>query len=193
MKKVPAIVMAIVVVLSCIPWVSRQRSFSLLVGVTVIALAGFMVYRFILWVSSLRTSRQSRTEQSKWQLPISRKHLWVLGIFLALIATVPHFITTLSGDYQLAVATAQQSPEFIRTLGAPVREGWFSEGKTTFAQPIRSESLIHVSGTKREGELRVKAIKENGQWKLLSLVLELEHPVERIDLLTTGNPKTIAK
>lgn len=190
MKKVPAIVIAIVVTLSCVPWLRHQHYFSLLIGATAIVLAGFMVFRFLLWISNWQTLRQSISGQFKWRLPISRKQLWMWVIFLVLISTVPHFVTTLSGDYRLAVATAHQSLQFNEALGAPVKEGWLSQGKSTFQEPIRSERLIHVSGTKRKGNLRVLALKEDGQWKLLGLTLELERPdesIESINLLAAGN------
>jgi hypothetical protein len=100
--------------------------------------------------------------------------------------TVPHFMATTSGAYKLAVATAHQSPRFRETLGDPVTEAWFSEGKEEWGSPAKAEMLIPVQGRIRRGNLRVRAIKDGGRWRLLELALELTQPDEHIDLL----PKT---
>jgi hypothetical protein len=97
--------------------------------------------------------------------------------------TAPHFVATSGGAYKLAVATANQKPQFTEVLGAPIREAWFSEGKTEYGNPARAELTIPVAGSKEKGDLRVVAIKEDGDWKLKELTLELVRSGERIDLL----------
>jgi hypothetical protein len=114
--------------------------------------------------------------------------LWGWAIFVLVIATVPHFIAVSGGDYKLAVRTAHQSHQFNDLLGAPVQEGWLSEGKSTVGKgtaevPVRSEMLIHVRGKRQGGNLRVQAIKIDGVWELKELTLELGESGTPIDLL----------
>jgi len=112
-----------------------------------------------------------------------RKRLIGALIIVALILTVPHFLATTSGAYKLAVATAHHKAQFTKTLGPPIKEAWFSEGKQVWSNPATAEMLIPVRGQMRSGNLRVRAIKEAGQWRLTELMLELASPDERIDLL----------
>jgi len=176
--------MAIVVVASCIPWLRHQELFSVLVGITAVALVGFMAHRSFRTLSSWHTLWQSRPAHSKWRIPISRKHLWGWVIVLVLTLTLPHFAMVFGGDYKLAVATAHKSRQFNEALGAPVREGWFSEGKGTLEKPIRSAMLIPVRGKKGKGNLRVQAAKDDGIWRLTKLTLELEGSSKPLDLLS---------
>ena len=104
-------------------------------------------------------------------------------IFVALMLTLPHFVATTSGAYKLAVATAHRKPQFTQTLGPPIREAWFSGGKTVWSDPATAEMLIPVRGQIRNGNLRARAIKDGGQWRLTELTLELASPDEHIDLL----------
>ena len=92
-------------------------------------------------------------------------------------------MATTSGAYKLAVATAHQNTQFTQTLGPPIKEAWFSEGKQVWSNPATAEMLIPVRGQMRSGNLRARAIKEAGQWRLTELMLELASPDERIDLL----------
>jgi len=104
-------------------------------------------------------------------------------IIIVLMLTVPHYVATTSGAYKLAVATAHQRSQFTQPLGEPITEAWFSEGKQVWSNPARAEMLIPVRGQMRSGNLRARAIKEAGQWRLTELMLELTSPDERIDLL----------
>jgi hypothetical protein len=109
-------------------------------------------------------------------------------IVVTLILTVPHFVATTSGAYKLAVATAHQNPKFTQTLGSPVREAWFSEGKQVWGNPATAEMLIPLHGQMRSGNLRARAIKDGGEWRLTTLILELTSPDEKIDLMTRDRP-----
>ena len=115
---------------------------------------------------------------------------WLSGIalFVALILTVPHFVAVNSGAYKLAVATANARAEFNEALGSPIREAWFSEGTTQYGEQAKADLLIPVRGFRRNGNLRVQAIKDHENWKLQELILELAQPEKRIDLL--WNPVT---
>jgi len=112
-----------------------------------------------------------------------RKFSIAAVIIVALMLPVPHFVATTSGAYKLAVATAHQKPQFVQTLGPPIREAWFSDGKTVWGDPATAEMLIPVRGQIRHGNLRAHAIKDGGQWRLTELTLELSSPDEHIDLL----------
>jgi hypothetical protein len=113
----------------------------------------------------------------------SAKFLIAAVIIVALILTVPHFVATTSGAYKLAVATAHQKAQFKQTLGSPITEAWFSEGKQVWGNPATAEVLIPVRGQIRSGNLRARAIKDDGSWRLTELTLELTSPDEHIDLL----------
>jgi hypothetical protein len=119
-----------------------------------------------------------------------RVRRWLIGIalFVVLILTVPHFVAISSGPYRLAVTTANARPEFSEALGPPIREAWFSEGTTRYGERASADLLIPVQGRKSKGNLRVLAAKDQGNWRLKELTLDLSQPEKRIDLL--WNPVT---
>jgi hypothetical protein len=92
-------------------------------------------------------------------------------------------MATTSGAYKLAVETAHQTPHFTEILGTPVTEAWFSEGEEQWGNPATAEMLIPVRGRMRSGNLRARAIKNGGRWRLTELTLELTQPDESINLL----------
>jgi hypothetical protein len=100
--------------------------------------------------------------------------------------TVPHFVATSSGAYRLAVATASQTPQFTEALGAPIREAWFSEGRTEYGSQASAELTIPVRGSKQGGDLQVVATNDGGRWKLKELTLALARSGERINLLASS-------
>ena len=111
---------------------------------------------------------------------------WLLGAVLLglIIPLVFQFVVTRTDAYRLAVTTAHGTPQFKEALGLPIREGWFSGGNRGFGNPSTAALTIPVSGSRRKGNLRALAIKENGRWRLEELVLELAEPDEHIDLLS---------
>lgn len=116
--------------------------------------------------------------------PRLRRVLIAAAIIIVLMLTLPHFLATTSGAYKLAVVTAQRAPQFSQTLGPPIAEAWFSEGRQVWSNPVTAEMLIPVRGQIRSGNLRARAIKQDGQWRLTELTLELPSPEgRRIDLL----------
>lgn len=185
MGKMVAIVVGIIVGASCIPGLRHQHFFSVLVGVTAVALIGLMVFEGMRAMStwSRRKLLQPGSTQSSWLSPRFRTLSLGAAFVLALMLTVPHFMATSEEAYKLAVATAHETPQFGETLGVPIREGWFSEGKVEFGNPARAELLIPVRGRIRNGNLRALAVKDDGRWRLKELTLELAQPDERIDLL----------
>ena len=108
-----------------------------------------------------------------------------IAVVLVLVLTVPHFLATSGGAYKLAMATAYQRCQFTEVLGVPIREAWFSEGKTEYGNKARAELTIPVRGSIQEGNLLVVAMKQDGRWRLKELTLELTRSGERIDLLAS--------
>jgi hypothetical protein len=188
MRRRIAIVVGIGVAASCVPWLRRQPFFSVLVGVTTLALFGLIVFggARALSASSKQKHQQADSAQSGWWSPRFRNLVLVAALLLVLILTVPHFVATTSGAYKLAVATAHQSPQFREALGVPVTEAWFSEGSFELGDQAKAEMVIPVRGRTRQGNLRALAIKDGGSWRLQQLTLELTQSGDRIDLLPAG-------
>jgi len=186
MRRTVAIVVAIVVAVSCIPWLSHRAFFPLIVTITVIALAGFIVLggmrALSIWPKE-KHEKSDSVQSGRWS-PRIRNLSVGAAVVLVLILTVPHFMVTSEDAYKLAVATAHRRAEFNDLLGAPVREGWYSEGKIELGNPATANLLIPVHGRLRRGNLRVLAVKDDGEWRLKSLTLELAQPSENINLPT---------
>lgn len=120
---------------------------------------------------------------SRW---LSRRFLtWILWCLLLGLFVPPvfHFAARKFDPYKLALQTARQSPEFIQALGSPVKEGWFSDSEMQLGEPATARMLIPVRGSLRTGNLRARAVKDHGRWRLIELTLELTKPDQSIDLL----------
>lgn len=188
MRKVTTVVVAAVVAASCVPWLRHRPFFPVLVAITVVALAVFIMFGGVRALStwSKQERQQGDSTRSGWWSPGVRNLSLGAAFVLVLMLTVPHFMATRSDAYELAMATARQAPQFTDALGAPVREAWFSEGTTEYGSPTKAQLTIPVKGPRRTGSLRVLAMKEDGRWKLRALTLELEQSGERIDLLANS-------
>jgi|SRR5579872_2543678 len=185
MRRVAPAVIGIIVVASCIPWLSHQRFFSTVVGAVAVVLAVLLVIAGAQAFSTWRKGQQSGSRPSGWFSPRVRNWLLLavlLGLFIPLIAQL---MARRSDAYKLAVATAHNTPLFAETLGSPAKEAWFSGGAIQYGNPMRAELTIPVTGSKQKGDLQVVAIKEDGRWKLTELKLELARSGERIDLLAS--------
>ncbi|MGA9526646.1 MAG: cytochrome c oxidase assembly factor Coa1 family protein [Terriglobales bacterium] len=185
MRKTVAITMGILVAASCIPWLRHQHFFSIFAGVIAPALAGLLVFGGLRAVSASSTTEreQSGPARPRW---LSRRRL--TGLLVVVLLGVPIFVVAQiavrrSDAYNLAVITANRTPQFLDALGAPVREGWFSGFKWEFGNPPNAELDIPVEGSRRKGNLHSLAIKQDGHWQLTVLSLDLTQPDERIDLL----------
>ena len=110
---------------------------------------------------------------------------WLLATILLAVLGPPvvHFTAKRFDPYKLAIQTARKNRDFIGVLGSPVTEGWFFEGKEELGNPATAHLLIPVRGSARTGNLRVRAIKENGRWRLTQLTLEVASPDKSVDLL----------
>jgi len=185
MRKIAPIVIGVIIVASCIPWLRNQRFFSPVVGVVAIVLAVFLVVAGAHALSTWGKRQQSGTEPSSWFTPRLRNWL-LLALFLGLlIPLITQLMARRSDAYKLAVATAHSTPLFTETLGAPAKEAWFSGGSVGFGNPATAELTIPVTGSKQKGDLQVVAVKEDGRWRLKELTLEVARSGERIDLLAS--------
>ena len=183
MRRVVAIVVAVIVAASCIPWLRHQRLFSVVVGVTTIVLAGLLVTAGVRTLFKLREHQQSGSQPSVWLSPRLRNWLLLAVLLGLLIPLIAQFMARNSDAYKLAVATAHKAPQYTEALGAPTREAWFSEGTMGYGNPASVELTIPVTGSRHKGDLRALAVKESGSWKLKELTLELAPSGERVDLL----------
>lgn len=78
-----------------------------------------------------------------------------------------------SGAYKLTMSTAQASPCVSGTLGLPLESGWLMSGYVTESATEGSADLsIPVEGPRGRGKLDVQADKQNGGWKIESLVFK---------------------
>jgi len=88
--------------------------------------------------------------------------------------------------YQITLKEAQNSPCIAATLGAPLTPRWGAGGSWQEGTEDGSANLsIPVYGPKGKGSLEMEAEKQNGVWKITSLVLV--HEPERIQV-TPPNP-----
>lgn len=185
MRRRVSIAVAIVVAASCIPWIRHQRSYSMLVAITIVVLAGFIVIAVVRALAGWQGKESHRGGKGAFGVWSPRLRNVCVGaaLILVLTFTLPHFVATSSGAYRLALETANQTPQFVERLGKPIGEAWFSEGRTQYGNPAKAELTIPVTGAKEKGNLQVIAIRENGDWKLTRLTLELARSGEQIDLL----------
>jgi hypothetical protein len=189
MRRTVAIAVGIVVAASCVPWLRHQPFFSVLVGLTALALAGLTVFvgaRALFAWSTQKHEKAGSAQSGQWP-PRFRHLLLGAALILVLMLTAPHFVATTSGAYKLAVATAHQSPQFREALGVPVSEAWFSEGTFELGDQGKAEMVIPVHGRTGKGTLRALAIKDGGSWRLQELTLELTQSGDHINLLPAGN------
>ena len=94
MRKVPAIVLAIVVAASCIPWLRHQPFFSPLVAITVIVLVGDSGVRGrACAICLVKQKHQPDSTQSGWWSPKIRNLSLGAALVVVLMLTVPHYIS----------------------------------------------------------------------------------------------------
>lgn len=100
--------------------------------------------------------------------------LVVVSLFVLFV--VPLFvgvgsIMRSSDAYNLAMSTAQASPCVASALGSPLEPGWMIEGNIDQSSIKGSAELsIQVRGPKGKGNLNVEAKKQDGTWRIDSLV-----------------------
>lgn len=182
MRKYVALVIGGIVLLSAIPWVRQQAIFSPLVAISALTAALLLVYGAFRRISRMRQKDASEPVVAK---RYSRLRFVLVGglLFASVLLIVPHFLISRCGAYKLAIQTARMRADMEATLGKPVSEGWFSGGTMSFGSPAKADLSIPERGRERNGTLHASAIKDNGQWQLLELTLEVDETGTRIDLL----------
>jgi hypothetical protein len=113
------------------------------------------------------------------------------GIAAAIVATFALYVGSLSvaietmtratGIYRMTVVQAQGSPCVASALGTPLTTDWGTQGRwEEGSRTGKAYMEIPVHGPKGKGSLVVRAEKQNGVWKINSLVLS--HASERIQM-----------
>lgn len=93
-----------------------------------------------------------------------------------------------SAAYKLTMKTAQDSPCVTSALGSPLEPGWMMGGSFTESSGEGSAELsIPVRGPKGKGNLDVEAKKQDGNWKIDSLVFT--HGVVRSNIVPTESSR----
>lgn len=121
----------------------------------------------------------------KWFVPVGcLGSLIVFAGFLAMIFFFVFGLMKSSDPYKEALAMAKAHPIVQETLGTPIEAGLFTMGNISTSGPSGEADLsIPISGPYGGGTLFVTAEKAAGKWTYSALILELEDPVKRIDLL----------
>ena len=121
----------------------------------------------------------------KWFVPVGC--LTVLLLFAAFIALILTFVFGMmkhSTAYEDALRIARSNPVLVAAIGTPIQDGYFVSGNISETGPSGSAQLaIPISGPRGAGTLYLEASKAAGKWKFSTLVVELDHSHERIDLL----------
>ncbi len=126
----------------------------------------------------------------KWFVPVGCLSLLVLfAAFVGSIFFVAAGAMKSSDAYKDAVAQAQASPAVVEALGTPIKTGFFTSGSVNTTGPGGDAALsIPISGPKGKATIQVEAKKSGGEWTYSTLVVEVENPQQRIDLLAQDEP-----
>ena len=78
-----------------------------------------------------------------------------------------------NGAHELAMEIVRNNPTVEEALGKPVVEDMFVSGSVSENGASGSAELsIPLSGSRASGTLEVQAVKQNGQWKIVSMYLD---------------------
>jgi hypothetical protein len=139
------------------------------------------------WPSMDETYRPNWWSRNwKWFVPVGC--LSTLVLFVGGIVLLMSFVFGMmkSTDvYSQALKRAKADPQVVSALGSPITDGYFTSGSIQESGPSGTAELsIPISGPKGSGTIYLEARKSTGQWSFNKLVVEIEHPNQRIDLLT---------
>lgn len=96
-------------------------------------------------------------------------------IFIVIFASVRSTLRS-SEVYAQAMSTLQSTPEAVQLLGSPVEGGRAVSGSINVSNGSGDAELsIPVSGSLQKGDLIALAERENGQWQIYFLELQLEN------------------
>lgn len=121
----------------------------------------------------------------KWFVPTGCLTLVVLvGGCVGSIFMVATTAMKSSDVYKDALVKAQANPEVVEALGSPITTGFFTSGSIHTNGPTGDAAFsIPLSGPKGKGTIQLEAKKSAGEWTYSTLVVEVENPKQRIDLL----------
>lgn len=128
-----------------------------------------------------------RAVQKKWLY-------WSLGIYLFFIASLVGLFFVImasmkdSDAFKLAESQFGNSQQAAEIIGLPFSTG-LPSGNIETSEPNGTANIsFSVEGSKSKGTVYFDAVKELGQWKINSLVLEEEVSGKRIDITQKVEP-----
>jgi hypothetical protein len=121
----------------------------------------------------------------KWALPTGCLTLLLLvGGFVAAIIFFVFSLMKSNEAYQHALSIASHDPEVVAALGQPIQDGWLVTGSTNEnGAGGEAQLAIPLSGPRGAGTLYVEARKSAGQWRYVTMAVEVDANKQRIDLL----------
>ena len=131
----------------------------------------------------------------KWVVPVGcLVPLLLVGGCIASIFMVATTAMKSSDVYKDALLQAQSNSEVVEALGSPITAGYFTGGSINTNGPSGDAAFsIPLSGPKGKGTIQLEAKKSGGEWTYSTLVVDIENPKKRIDLLAGSEPGEAAQ
>ena len=121
----------------------------------------------------------------KWFVPVGCLSLLIIaaaGVGLAVYLVFG--LIKSSGPYTEAMEYVSSKPAVTEALGEPIEATFWVTGNVNIENDTgRADLAIPISGPRGDGTIYVEADRSAGQWRLTSVVVEIEQTGERIDLL----------
>jgi hypothetical protein len=126
----------------------------------------------------------------KWFVPTGCLSLLLLvGGCIGSIIMVATTAMKSSDVYKDALVKAQSNPAVVAALGTPITTGFFTSGSINTNGPTGDAAFsIPLSGPKGKAKIHLEAEKSAGEWTFSTLVVQVENPAQRIDLLAEPEP-----
>ncbi|MGB6118537.1 MAG: cytochrome c oxidase assembly factor Coa1 family protein [Mesorhizobium sp.] len=133
------------------------------------------------------TAHFART-QRKWAIAGLVVWVLVIGGFAAMFVSIVPMMKN-SAAYEMSMSLIQPDAKVREALGDDVKPGfWVWGGVSVQAGGTGSANLsIPLSGSKGAGTALVEAVRQNGDWKLLLVVVRIDGSDVPIVLVNTGN------
>lgn len=121
-------------------------------------------------------------------LPLLLVAIFGAGVF-GFVGAMSH-----SDVIDLAIERAEADPRVIEALGTPLERGFMVQGSIQIQNDRGSaDVVVPVTGPKGEGELWAVGTREQGEWRLDRLELEVTASGEIIPIETGGLPPAEAE
>jgi len=135
---------------------------------------------------------------------IARDRKWLLtGIalfagFFASFFLVMQWSFLHSEAYRLGLEAINRDPAVVEALGAPVEPGWISSGEISNGLDNGCAALqLGLHGTRAKGDAGIHAYKDQGQWQLYHVWVEVDGRPDHIEVLdrppTGGGKRCVAQ